>query len=244
MIARPSVESPSAEARKEAPTGASFRWRAPCGDVCTRAGDALRIEATSTIAGLEASSYRKSVLLFFGERFVLVRRDRLVYELGKDVDDNLYVLRGELVAYEPERHLEQRRERRRVALGFLLWVPMVPLMPVLGLLPQSVKDKLIAVGFDPGRATRMSLGIEWLLLFFALLAYAFLGGFFSLPGLVDGAITLLLALDIAYRVTADGDNQSPGMFGVVRELIGFVRGVVDTARGRDRLLPDDTTPPP
>jgi hypothetical protein len=227
----------------EAPIGASSRFeakqRSPCGDVIERRGDELVVDAKWPIEGLEADAYRKSVLVVSGERFVLVSRDGNKYKLRRDDDENLYEPRGEVVYYDGDRHLERQVERKRIALGWLIWFPMVPLMPLLGLLPQSTKAKLVEYGLNADRATRMSLTIEWLLVFFGILAYFFSGGFFTLPGFAAGALTSLVALDIAYRVTADADNQSPGAFAVVGALAKMFREGKKAARGEDRLLPGE-----
>jgi hypothetical protein len=224
-----------------APQGA-LSIRTACGDVVIVDGDALTIRAASPIEGLVRGGYRPTILLFRGERFVLEDQDGLVYVLRRAVEggNNSYVVDGVVVAYDEERHLERRREVARTALAWIIWLPMVPLMPLLGLLPEAAKRKLVHVGLDADRATRMSIALEWLLLVPLVIAYPFLGGFFTLPGALDGALTLLVALDIAYRVTADADQQTPGLFGVVGDLRRFVVEMVRAARRRD----DDDPPGP
>lgn len=218
----------------------TWSWRAPCGDRLQRTDDRLVLEAVFPVEGLEASRYRSAVLRVGDARYTLTAIEgdprRPTYRFALEVQ-NLYALPGELVVYDPDRHRARAHERRRLALAWLLFIPLVPLTPLLGLLPEGAKRRLGALGLDAGRATRLSLMFEWLLLFFALLGYLFSGGLLSAPGAVLGALCLLLAVDIAYRVAADYDNRAPGMFGVV----GACRDLaVELWRTRGRPIdPDD-----
>jgi len=216
------------------------RWRAPCGDELTRRGDELVIAAAFPIEGLTLTRYRNPVLRLGDERFTLVavegQRRRPTYRFRAE-HPNLYAPSGELVDYDPARHHERARDRRRLLLAWLVYLPLVPLTPVIGLLPEAVRLRLRVLGVDAGRAMRLSLSIEWLLLFFALLGYLFSGGFLTLAGAVLGALCLLLVTDIAYRVASDYDSRAPGMFGVVGAFRDFV---VELWRTRHGALPPST----
>ncbi len=222
------------------------RWRAPCGDELELRGDGLVIVAAFPIEGLRATRFRNPVLRVGERRYTLVSVDRdqrrPTYRFTLEVE-NLYAPAGELIDYDPLRHHERARERRRLALAWLVFIPLVPLTPVIGLLPEGVRRRLTGYGVDAGRALRWSLNLEWLLLFFALLGYLFSGGFLSLAGAVLGPLCLLLVIDIAYRVASDYDNRAPGMFGVVGAFRDFI---VELWRTRPGSLPphDDGPPPP
>jgi hypothetical protein len=115
----------------------------------------------------------------------------------------------------------------------MIWLPLVPLTPLLGLLPQAAKEKLEHIGIDAGRATRLSINIEWLLLFFLILVYTFSGGLFSPAGAITGLLTIVTGLDILYRVSADADHKQPGFYAIVGETVRFIREL------REKDLPDD-----
>lgn len=225
-----------------------WRWRAPCGDELERDGDRLAIAAAFPLEGLELSRFRNPVLRVRGERYELTGIEgtarRPLYRLRME-EPNLYAPPGELLLYDGERHRERAVERRRVALAWLLYLPLVPLTPLLGLLPESLKERLGALGFNPARASRLSLSFEWLLLFFATLAYLMSGGFFTVEGAILAPLCLLLALDIAYRVSSDYDGRAPGMFGVLGALRTWG---IESWRGRHGLplppaAPQDVPPP-
>lgn len=222
-------------ARSPAGRPSRWRWRSPCGDELVREGERLDIAAAFPLEGLELSRFRKPVLRVRGERYELIGVEgtakRPLYRLRVE-EPNLYAPPGELVLYDGERHRARSQERRRAALAWLLYLPLIPLTPLLGLLPESVKERLGVLGFNPARASRLSLFFEWLLLFFATLAYLLSGGFFTVPGAILAPICLLLALDIAYRVASDYDGRAPGIFGVVGALRTWV---VETWRGRHGL---------
>lgn len=131
-----------------------------------------------------------------------------------------------MLAYDGDRHREKRRDQARTALAWLLWIPTVPLLPLIGLLPESFQAKLVHVGVDPGRATRMSLMLEWLLIALCLIVYPFV--VFTLPGLFIGALALFTAADIAYRVASDGDNRSPGAFALAGAIAAWIKGLART----------------
>lgn len=236
--------SPPSAGPPAGPTGgraASWRWRAPCGDRLERHGDALTVHAVFPIEGLELSRFRNPVLRVRGERFTLAAVEgdprAPIYRFMLEVE-NLYAPPGELFLYDGNRHVERAQERRRTALAWLLFLPLIPLTPVLGLLPESLKVRLMALGLDPGRASRQSLVFEWALLFFAVLAYFLSGGLLTAPGAILGSLCLLLALDITYRVASDYEGRAPGIFGVVLALKTWV---VESWRGRHGL---DLPPPP
>lgn len=214
-----------------------------CGDKLERNGDALVIHAALPIDDLVPAPYRPPILLVGDERFVLVAREgttqRPLYRLRVAPDPGLYEPEGKVIGYDPDRHLDVRREKVRHALYFLLWIPTVPLLPILGLLPESWKDKLVHVGIDPGRATRMSIGLEWMLVALLTIAYPFTGGFFTFPGLVIGAAALFVAGDICFRVTSDYDNRSPGAFALAGALWDWAKDLIGFARGKTDLLSDD-----
>ena len=203
--------------------------RTACGDDLVREGDSLVVRASFPIEGLEPSRYRPPILVVDGERFALDRVDgtagRPIYSLHLS-NPGLYELEGNVFFYDDERHLEAERERRHVALGWMLWIPTIPFLPLLGLLPASAKDKLVSLGVDPARATRASLAIEWLLLTFGMIGYPFTGGFFTPLGAAVGVLNVIIAADIAYRVAADFDNQTPGMFGIVVDVMRWVRETI------------------
>lgn len=228
---------PEAAAAGSAPPPVRWRWRAPCGDQLERNGDALVLAAAFPIEGLETSRFRNPVLRVRGERFTLAAIEgdarRPIYRFTLEVP-NLYAPPGELMLYDGERHLERAQERRRTALAWLLYLPLVPLTPLLGLLPESLKQRLGALGFNPTRASRLSLVLEWALLFVALGGYFLAGGFFTVPGAVLGALCLVLILDVAYRVASDYDGQAPGMFGV---LVALRTWVLESWRARHGALP-------
>jgi hypothetical protein len=214
----------------------ALSFTSQCGDVIERDGDRLVVDAALPIEGLEESRYRKPVLVFREQRFVLERvsgtAKRPRYELRLP-EDNAYVPEGTVVYYDDERHLDRRRQRQRTALAWILWIPSVPLMPLLGLLSQETKEKM---GLDVGRATRVSLAIEYLILAVGVIAYFAVGGFFSPPGAVIGTILLVTAADIAHRVASDYDNKSPGLYSIIPATWRFLRalrsdraGVLDAA---------------
>jgi hypothetical protein len=212
----------------------------PCGDKLERNGDALVIHAALPIDDLLPSPYRPPILLVGDERFVLVAREgsrmRPLYRLRLAPEAGLYEPEGKVIGYDGERHKAVREERVRHALYFLLWVPTVPLLPFLGLLPERWKNKLVHVGVDPGRATRLSIGLEWILLALLVIAYPFSGGFFTLPGAVIGAAALFVASDICFRVTSDYDNKQPGVFALAGALKEYLVGLVGFAQGKEDLL--------
>lgn len=237
---------------------------AACGDELSRDGDLLTIRAALPIDELEPSRYRAPVLLVDGERFVLQSKEgdarRPLYRLRQIDEANAYEPEGKVLSYDGERHLERRRARRRTALAWVLWIPTVPLLPIIGLLPESWKEKLVQFGVDPGRASRLSLGLEWMLVAVLMIAYPFL--VFTWPGLLVGAAALFTAADIAYRVTADSDQRAPGAFALAGALATWVKDLLakepqllsDEERttllgerprhDRDLPLSDDREPPP
>lgn len=220
------------------PTGIT---RTPCGDKLERNGDHLVIHSALPIEDLEPAPYRPPILLLGDERFVLVSvegsRRRPLYRLRRAPNEaGLYEPDGKVIGYDGERHLHARRETARHALAFLLWVPTVPLLPFIGLLPESWKSKLVHIGVNPSRAGFLSIGLEWILVALCVIAYPFLGGPFTLPGFVIGALALFLACDIAYRVGADADNRAPGMFALAGELRTWIKGLIGFSRGKEDLL--------
>ena len=225
----------------------AWRWRAPCGDDIERAGDRLTVQASFPIEELAVTRYRNPVLRLRGERYSLTAVEgsarRPTYRFVVEVP-NLYAPAGDVVVYDAERHTARASERRRTALAWLVFLPLVPLTPLLGLLPERAKLRLGALGVDASRATRLSLTIEWLLLFAALLGYVFSGGLFSVGGAVLGGLCLLLSVDIAYRVASDYDNRAPGMFGVVGALRDTVIEVWRTRHPVDRPDRRDDEPGP
>ena len=243
-----SADVPPGDAAPPVARPAQWRWRAPCGDELERAGDSLVLSAAFPIEGLELSRFRNPVLRVRGERFTLASVEgdarRPTYRFLLEVP-NLYAPPGELVIYDAARHLDRARERRHTALAWLLFLPMVPLTPLLGLLPERAKERLAALGFDPTRASRLSLFLEWALIGLLVLAYLFSGGFFTLPGAILGALCLLLVADVAFRVASDYDGRAPGFLGV---LVALRAWVVDSWRAlRGRALPpseDAREPPP
>lgn len=224
-----------------------WRWRAPCGDELQGHGPQLVIAAAFPIEGLEASRYRNPVLRVRERRYVLLAVDgdgrRPTYRFTLE-EPNLYAPPGEELDYDPERHHERARARRRLVVAWLVYLPLVPLTPIIGLLPESVRRRLTGVGVDPSRAMRLSLSLEWLLLFFALLAYLFSGGFLTLAGALLGPFCLLVVIDIAYRVASDYDSQAPGMFGVVGAFRDFIVELWRTRHGVLPPAPDERPPPP
>lgn len=215
---------------------------APCGDELVFVDDTLVLHAAWPIDELVPSRYRPPVLLVGEERWVLLSvagtPRRPIYTLRREVP-SLYEMAGKEIGYDEDRHLERRRERGRTAVAWFLWIPSVPLLPVLGLLPEGAKEKLIHLGIDPARATRLSLTIEWLLLALLVIAYPFTGGFFSPLGAVIGALAFFVMTDIAYRVSADLDGRAPGAFvGLIAEIGRWIRSM------REPPLPLDTVPPP
>lgn len=214
-----------------------------CGDKLERNGDTLVIHAALPIDELVPATYRAPILLVGDERFVLVAREgtrsKPLYRLKVAPAAGLYELAGKVIDYDGDRHLERRRNNVRHALYFVLWVPTVPLLPFIGLLPESWKDKLVHVGVDPGRATRLSIGLEWLLVALLCIAYPFTGGFFTLPGLIVGAAALFVAGDICFRVMSDYDNRSPGAFALAGALTDWVKDIINFARGKTDLLTEE-----
>lgn len=214
--------------------------KSPCGDTLERNGDALVIHAALPIEDLVPAPYRAPILLVGDERFVLVAlegsRKRPLYRLRIAPAEGHYEPEGKVIGYDGDRHLERRRDNVRHALYFMLWVPTVPLLPFIGLLPESWKDKLVHVGVDPGRATRLSIGLEWMLVALLCIAYPFMGGFFTLPGAVTGAAALFVAADICFRVTSDYDNRSPGAFALAGALKDWVKDLIGFSRGENDLL--------
>lgn len=214
-----------------------------CGDKLERNGDALVIHAALPIDDLVPAPYRPPVLLVGDERFVLVAREgsrqRPLYRLRAAPEAGLYEPEGKVIGYDADRHLEVRRDKVRHALYFLLWVPTVPLLPILGLLPEKWKDKLVHVGVDPGRATRLSIALEWMLVALLCIAYPFTGGFFTLPGLIVGAAALFVAGDICFRVTADYDSRSPGAFALAGALKDWLKDLISFSRGKTDLLTEE-----
>ena len=180
-------------------------------------------------------------VLYEGARFTLDNKSALVYRLTPEAP-NLYAPAGDVVFYDGDRHLERRLERKRTALAWALWLPTVPLMPLLGLLPQSTKEKLVGIGVDPARATELSLMLEWLLLTATVIAYLGVGGVFTPAGFALGAVALFLLVDIAHRVTAGAGGETPGLGSVAGEFARLARRLADTWRGKDRLLDDDDPP--
>jgi hypothetical protein len=214
-----------------------------CGDKLERNGDALVIHAALPIDDLVPAPYRAPILLVGDERFILVAREgtrkRPLYRLRVAPEAGLYEPEGKVIGYDGDRHLERRRDNVRHALYFLLWVPTVPLLPFLGLLPEKWKDKLVHVGLDPGRATRLSIGLEWLLVALLCIAYPFMGGFFTLPGFICGAAALFVAGDICFRVTSDYDNRAPGAFALAGALKDWLKDFIDFSRGKTDLLTEE-----
>ncbi len=214
-----------------------------CGDKLERSGDTLVIHAALPIDELVPAAYRAPILLVGDERFVLVAREgtrkKPRYRLKVAPEAGHYELEGKVIGYDGDRHLERRRNNVRHALYFLLWVPTVPLLPFIGLLPESWKAKLVHVGVDPARATRLSIGLEWMLVALLCIVYPFLGGFFTLPGLIVGAAALFVAGDICFRVTSDYDNRSPGAFALAGALKDWVMDIIRFSRGETDLLSEE-----
>lgn len=219
---------------------ASGITRAPCGDKLERNGDCLVIHAALPIDELVPAAYRPPILLVGDERFVLVAREgtqkRPLYRLRLAGESGLYEVDGKVISYDGERHLEVRRDKARHVLAFLLWIPTVPLLPILGLLPEKWKDKLVYVGVDAGRATRLSIALEWMLVALLVIAYPFLGGFFTPAGFICGALALFVAGDICFRVTSDYDNKAPGAFALAGAIVASVKDMIGFSRGKHDLL--------
>lgn len=200
-----------------------------CGDVLDRDGDVLVIRAQFPIEELEPARFRAPVLLVGCERFVIVAKDGPAetprYTLRRKLA-NAYEPDGVVIAYDAARHLVRRTERQRTAVAWLLFVALIPLMPLLGFLPERCKRSFIGIGIDGTLASRLSVPLQTLAAAACVAAHFRAGAIFTLPGLALAALAFFLAADAAYRTSEHRDGRAPGAFALVLALAGMARSVV------------------
>ena len=205
---------------------------AACGDILERSGDLLVIRARFPIDGLEPSRFRAAVLVVDSERFVVVAKggqpETPRYTLQRR-DANAYEPDGVVIGYDACRHRLRRIERRRTAAAWLLFLALVPVMPLLGFLPERCKRALPAIGIDGTTASRLSVPLQTLAVAFCVAAHFEAGAIFTPRGLLLAAVAMLIAVDAAYRTSEHRDGQAPGLFAIVVAVAAMVRSAIPRA---------------
>jgi hypothetical protein len=220
-------------------TGGPRSRVAPCGDTLTFTGDALTLDAPTPIEGLVPSMHRRPVLVVDGERYTLLSAraagPRAVsYALERE-RESLYDLPGLPVLYDDERHLTRRKEKAANAAGWLAYAVLAPVMPLLGLLPQSLKHKLVGLGIDPTVSTGVSLGVEWFLCWPTVLLFL-LTIVAEAPWhivMIAASVPLTLVADLAYRWSGLQEDP-PQQRGMLSVLPAAVHGAIEIARDARR----------
>jgi hypothetical protein len=214
---------------------------AACGDALRFEGDALTIDTPRPIEGLVPSPHRRPVLVVDGVRYTLLgatphgRGVRYTLERERE---SLYDLPGLPTIYDEDRHITRRKEDAARAVGWVAYAVLAPVMPLLGLLPQGLKRKLVAIGIDPTLSTGTSLGVEWFLCWptvgIFLLTIIAEARWFTV--LTAAAVPLTLIADLGYRWSGlqEDPPQQRGMLSVVPAGI----------RGTIALVKDARRPPP
>lgn len=209
----------------------------PAGDVFTYDGDTLTIDAQGAIEGLVWSPHRRPVLVVDGARYTLQQVTpngrRVRYALTREVE-SLYEMPGLPVLYDPERHVAARKQAVGTAAGWLAYAVLTPVMPLIGLLPQSLKHRLVAIGIDPTVSTGVSLGVEWFLCW-PTVGLFFLTILASAPWyvvLTAALVPLTLVADLAYRWSGlqEDPPEHRGMLSVLPALVRGVRALKDEKR--------------
>ncbi len=183
-------------------------------DLVFQKEDELRIKSEVRMPKWKATRYRKTVVIFEGEKYqvnkVSKEKDFYIYILSSlsatscDIPSNV-IEYDESYVKNRDRNLKKVEQNARVRLALLI------LYPLLGFLPYKTKLKLHRkYGFHPGFITRMSLFVEWLLGLggLTLIAISLLAGGFGsiLGGSGEGVFSnLLFSLIIVCTITLFAD---------------------------------------
>jgi hypothetical protein len=182
----------------------------------------LLVVAHTAIEGVLISQHRPCLLVIDDVRFVVLSHDR---DNGKHVyrcgawNPGPYEREGAVVVYDPDRVHHERVERLHYAARGLILFSLLPVMPLLGLLPEGAKKKLQEHALLPAGSQMGSLVFEWMLCLVCVSAelLAIIGGSLGFAAFF-AVVTLFLLVDIPHRMVLVAEGRDVGMFSWPREL--------------------------
>ncbi|MDP2339650.1 MAG: hypothetical protein Q8O67_01725 [Deltaproteobacteria bacterium] len=204
----------------------------------------LVVYATAPIDGVLISQHRPCLLVVDDVRFVVlahtVEGKHHVYRC-QPWKPGPYDREGAVVDYDPDRLHHQRVERLHFAVRGVILFSLLPVMPLMGLLPENAKKKLQEHGLLPPGSQMSSLLLEWALALLCVAAelISIISGSL-LPAAIFGFIAIVLVIDIPHRMVLAAESRDIGMFSWPRELWRAMRTPAPTEPPQ---LDEDTAKP-
>jgi hypothetical protein len=187
-------------------------------DQVTYEGGYLAIYSRADMPDWYVKKYRKLAIYYEGTKYFLADKAALGngsfrYLLTPWPPDLSDLPGGELIYDEQFVHLrdDAADQEKQAEIGNLL---LLPVQPLIGFLPFSVKERLEEYGIDPQRVTYYSLWVEFLLIFvhLCLTVIANFTTVFNIYYLIAAIIVLSLDGVVRYAAAQKEDERPYGFY--------------------------------